>query len=449
MNIPLSPPPFSDLPGRLTQAKLERIFAATPFDADDYLHWDQLRHRQPPPGLSNEEWWWGIKFGRLGGMRPLPLADAAGRPFQYTLANPLLEQMHVIDSQARGPIAMDEQTTSRESRDRYIVSSLMEEAITSSQLEGAPTTRKVAVEMLRSGRRPRNHGERMILNNFVAMQHLGTLRDQPLTPDSVLHLHRILTRDTLDDRAAAGRLQKPGERRVRVWDDRDGTVVHDPPPAEQLPRWFQDLCEFANRSLTGGAFIPPVIRAIVLHFWLAYDHPFVDGNGRTARALFYWAMLHHGYWLAEFPSISRLLRKAPAQYARAFLYSETDDNDLSYFILHQLRIIRAAIGELNRWLARKAGELQALDRRARTMTWMNYRQRALIAHALRHPGTTYTIQSHRRSHDVAYATARSDLLELADRGLLDQGKAGRAMIFRAVPDLERRLRGKLNAPQGA
>ena len=84
------------------------------------------------------------------------------------------------------------------------------------------------------------------------------------------------------------------------------------------------------------------IRAIILHFWLAYGHPFVDGNGRTARALFYWAMLHEGYWLFEFISISNILRKAPAQYGLSFLYSETDDNDLTYFIVAQTKVIRRA-----------------------------------------------------------------------------------------------------------
>ena len=62
-----------------------------------------------------------------------------------------------------------------------------------------------------------------------------------------------------------------------------------------------------------GGFIHPMIRSIILHFWLAYDHPFVDGNGRTARALFYWSMLRHGYWLFEFISISQIILKGPDQ----------------------------------------------------------------------------------------------------------------------------------------
>ena len=91
------------------------------------------------------------------------------------------------------------------------------------------------------------------------------------------------------------------------------------------------MCDFAN-SKTPEGFVHPVLRSIILHFWLAYDHPFVDGNGRVARALFYWSMLRHGYWLFEFVSISQIILKAPVKYGRAFLYTETDDNDLTYFI---------------------------------------------------------------------------------------------------------------------
>jgi Fic family protein len=63
-------------------------------------------------------------------------------------------------------------------------------------------------------------------------------------------------------------------------------VFHTPPPAAELPARLEAMCDFAN-SKTPDTFIHPVVRGIFLHFWLAYDHPFVDGNGRTARALFY------------------------------------------------------------------------------------------------------------------------------------------------------------------
>ena len=198
------------------------------------------------------------------------------------------------------------------------------------------------------------------------------------------------------------------------------------------------MCDFANGKTPRG-FVHPVVRSIILHFWLAYNHPFIDGNGRTARALFYWSMLHHGYWLFEFLSISQILLKAPAKYARAFLYTETDENDLTYFILHQLDVIQRAIQGLHEYIKRKTRQLQVAEHELRGSAALNHRQRALISHALRHPHHRYTIHSHRMSHDVVYQTGRTDLLDLRDRGLLYARKIGRTWYFTPADGLEQKL----------
>jgi hypothetical protein len=70
---------------------------------------------------------------------------------------------------------------------------------------------------------------------------------------------------------------------------------------------------------------------------------------------------------------------------------------------------------------------------------LNHRQQAIISHAVRHPGFTYNIAGHMARHDIVYATARLDLLGLAERRFLEQRKAGRALVFIAPPDLEKRL----------
>ena len=329
-----------------------------------------------------------------------------------------------------------------DTRDRFIIDSLIEEAITSSQLEGASTTRAAAKDMLRAGRRPRDRSERMIHNNYRAMEAVRRIRSEALALPEVLRLHAMLTDDTLDDPEAAGRIQRPGDERVRVVDHRDQRVLHTPPPAEELPERLAAMIRFANREADeDGGFLHPVIRAIVLHFWLAYEHPFEDGNGRTARALFYWSMLHHDYWMFEFISISRQLVQAPARYARAFLHTETDGNDLTYFIVHQIGVILRALDDLDTWIERKIGETREVERILKGSTSLNHRQLALLAHALRHPDTACTIREHRTSHGVAYATARADLLRLAELGLLDQRRIGKkASVFDTPPGLEARIR---------
>jgi Fic family protein len=181
----------------------------------------------------------------------------------------------------------------------------------------------------------------------------------------------------------------------------------------------------------------PVVRAILLHFWLAYDHPFEDGNGRTARALFYWAMLRQGYWLFEFISISSILKKAQAQYGRSFQYTETDDNDATYFINFQLEVIARALDAADKYLTRKTQEIADAERRLKECGEFNYRQLALLSHALRKPATEYTVKSHSVSHNVTAATARTDLHNLVEAGLLEERrpKSGRKVIYAVSPNL--------------
>ena len=410
-----------------------------PRSRTQYLHWDKLRQLQPPAGLSTDEWWLQLKFARNASIRPLSLHDPAGRPFTFNLPDVVLRMLHHVDQRCSGEIAMSEVVTAEgQARRHYLVNSLMEEAIRSSQLEGATTSRRVAKELLRSGREPTDRSERMILNNYRALQYMREDMDV-LTPAAVLELHHILTEGTLDNPDAAGRLQRPDEDRVAVFDRDDQTLLHSPPPAEQLPERLQALCDFANES-RGETFVHPVVRAVLLHFWLGYDHPFEDGNGRTARALFYWSMRRQGYWLVEYLSVSRILRDAPSQYGKAYLLTEKDEGDTTYFLLHQLEVIERAIDQLHDYLQRKVSEVREVERLIRGAPDFNHRQLALLSDALRGAEHDYTFGGHALSHDVTHETARTDLSALADAGLLQRRRAGRSFVFKAPFDLAERLK---------
>ena len=443
MKLPVDPPNLELLGKELASdpAAFTRLWVNGINPAPDgrYRHWDEIRFRKPPDGLTREHWWLAIKLARALILKPLPLIGNDGRPFQFAMPDPALEMVQSIDRDASGRIQASEQVTNPATRDRYLVSSLIDEAITSSQLEGAATTYSVAKEMLRSGRDPRDRNEQMILNNYRAMRHVRDLTDSPLTPEVVLRLQRMLTSETLDDPSASGRLRTL-EEQVKVWDARDGTVLHIPPPSEQLEERLRLMCAFANGEIP-NFYVHPVVRAALLHFWLAYDHPFVDGNGRTARALFYWSMLRSGYWLCEYLSISGVVKKMPGQYMRAYLYSETDSNDATYFVLFHLRVVRVAIRELHAYLERKMTELRGTEQLLRK-SHLNHRQLTLIGHALRHPDAEYTIESHRSSHDVVYQTARADLLDLTSRGLLEKRRLARRFAFFPPGDLSEKVRAQ-------
>ena len=444
MRMPKAPPPFQ---GVLASSSADRIGTLLRSDIGNlpngkYLHWDQVRVRPPPSGYSSREWWAAIKFKRISSRHALPFEDKSGVPFSFNDSGDLYRLLHEVDREASGRIEVPRaDVVNPDQRERFVMNSLIEEAITSSQLEGAATTRHVAKEMLRSGRQPTDNSERMIVNNHVGMEFLRANADEDLSVPMLLELQRILTEGTLDDANAVGRFRNESDD-VHVVDQRDGTIVHVPPPANELDSRMARLLEFAN-ARNEDQFVHPVVRAILLHFMIGYDHPFVDGNGRTARALFYWSMARSGYWLTEFLSISTIIRKSPALYVRAYVYSETDDNDVTYFLVYNLRVISRAIQALHVYLTRKARESLALEetlRGADLAHILNHRQIALLSHVLKYPDTTYTIESHRRSHNVTYETARTDLIGLNKLGFVDASKRGRKLVYRRHPDFESRIR---------
>jgi Fic family protein len=442
MKIPHAPPDMDSLFSSLNPGELHQLLSVQPGPLV-YLHWDELRHRDPPEGLNHEAWWLGLKLARQALLKPLPLVDGAGRSFYFGVPEPVLIDLHHIDQDAAGEIKSAADSATPGHGDRYLLRSVIEEAITSSQLEGASTTRKVAAEMLRSGRAPKDRSEQMILNNFSAMQAIQEFKHEPLTPARVLEIHRMVSEGTLDDPADVGQLRQSND--IRVVNNDDGTILHQPPDFRELPERLARVCAFANADEDQRPFVHPVLRAILLHFMIGYDHPFADGNGRTARALFYWSLLRSGYWLAEYISISHILRKAPAQYGRAYLYVESDGGDTTYFLIHQLAAIRKAIRSLHDYLARKAKEQRGLDRllseSPELRGQLNHRQRALLTHALKHPGTGYRIEGHQQSQGVVYQTARTDLLQLVELGFLEKIKEGRAFVFLAPEDLAKRMSG--------
>lgn len=406
--------------------------------SDRYLSWEELRYKNPPKGITNAEWWIGLKIQRMNGRRDTPLSDKQGHPFTFSYTNMMLDLAHRIDLKAGGALTSEaDDLLSEAGRNKYLLTSIMEESIMSSMLEGAVVTRSEAKEMLRTNRRPVNEHERMVMNNYLTLQKIQAWKHEDFTPERILELHRCMTQGTLAPAEKAGKL-RTDEDDVRVETAIEGDLVHLPPPAAELPERLQRLCDFANEK-DSPFFLHPVVRAIILHFWLAYDHPFVDGNGRTARALFYWMMLREGFWAFEYLSISREIFAHSKRYYAAFLHTEEDDNDLNYFICDQLRTIEESITNLYRYIERKLAEQKQLRGRLKETAMLNHRQRAHILHLLKHPDMVTNVSGYCREHDVVRQTARTDLAQLVNMGLLTTVRQKREFLYHPVADFEQRI----------
>jgi len=399
-----------------------------------YSHWDKIRHLPIPENFSCiDEYWHFIRVSRMQQQKKLPFTE----DFSFVLTDDIQEKMHQIDSTMHGSV---EAKKIGENRDKYIIGSLIDEAISSSQLEGAATTRKVAREMLKHDKSPEDYSQRMIYNNYQAIKFIDKHKHDDLTPSLILELHRIVADGAIDNPNDAGRLRVDNE--IKVVDNRTGKNLHTPPHYNTLAKRLELLCDFANGN-SPDSFIHPIIRAMVVHFILAYDHPFADGNGRTARALFYWVILKNNYWLFQYITLSTYIKKAQIQYGESFLMVETDEFDLTYFLNSQLKFITQAIEGLFDYVDRKqqaqAQAVELLESYLRDGR-VNSRQAMLIQSALKNAGKAYTIEGHKITNNIGYRAAREDLLGLAKLELLQQSKKGRAFVFIAPNDLEKRIK---------
>lgn len=438
---------FSDLPS-CTDPGAIPLRGSREFELllGEYCPWRKVRPIARNLGLKPESAWAMVKGSRLFGWRSLEILQADSSSFCVCLGPHALEPLHRIDraTGGGGPAILAPETGDlgdESMRLRLRFKSLMYEAAESSLIEGAATTRKEAVELLRSGREPATTGERMVVNNFVAMQRIKNRLDHALSLEMLIELQTILTRGTLTKPDEAGRLRRPDED-VRVVDDL-GEAIFTPPTAADLPQRLESLCRFANTDHSRGPdFLHPIVKACILHFMVGYEHPFCDGNGRTARAVFYWFALRSGYDIFEYTAISELIRKGYARYPQAFLDSELDEGDLTYFVLYHLDIIEQSLDRLAERLRHEQAKIQRSRAFLRVAKNINLRQRLLLEHALRHPLTHYTVKSHANSNGIVLATSRADLDELVRLRLMVTTKKGKQVLYLAAPGLDARLNKK-------
>lgn len=441
MKLPMPAPNFDELWNEIIQRpeNFTKILSAEVNDAE-YLHWDQLRYKEVPKGFNHREWWLALKLQRRKQSRRIGLVDKSGRNFSFSMTDELLRMSEEIARRAGALNSPGSLKLGQASEVNYVVRSLVEEAVTSSQLEGASTSRRDAVAMLESGRRPVTKSEIMILNNYQAMQQIKESYESDMSPEAVKELHRVLTDGTLDDPSEAGKLETAEHERVAVWDDSSGEVLHRPPAAELLPQRLEDLCSFANGQMKNEPYFPPVVRAVIVHFMFGYDHYFVDGNGRTARTMFYWSMLREGYWLSEYVTISKLLRKAPSRYSNAYLYTEDDESDLTYFIHYQLKIFLRALDELDEYIDVKLKETKELRRALEDpSSELTYRQADIVRHLVDEDSSGIRAAAYARRFKVSEQTARNDLNQLSDMGYLVKRRQGSSNIWMASESLVKQM----------
>jgi Fic family protein len=383
-----------------------------------YLYWDELKYRVSDQ-TEQKYVWTLMKFLRSEKYDQISLKNLE---LNYILLPEINKHLHRFDKYLTGNIEIHSKTLGLDKR--YVVSSLMEEAIASSIMEGAITTRKAAKEMLKQKRKPHNKSEQMVVNGYETMQMIVKRKDEKLSSEFLLDIQRNITRETLDDSSHVGTFRDNND--IIVGNIDSSIIYHTPPSYKDINDLIEEVCAFANND---EEFIHPIIKGIILHFMIGYIHPFNDGNGRTARSVFYWYVLSRGYWLFEYMAVSRRILKSKKNYGLSYLFTEYDEMDLTYFIKYNAEAIEDALNDLLGYITSKQTEHIEAQKIIEKIKGLNFRQAYILEEIMKNPEKSYTIQEISETYHVVYQTARTDLLFLKRKGYLTMKQISKKFIF--------------------
>ncbi len=378
---------------------------------DGYEYWDTVKYKKLTSGITDIDLWTYVKASRVN----LTIGVWHNPLLMLGLTNRMQRLCHEFDMNFGGSWG-DSSVIPAESRQQYLVSSLMEEAIYSSQMEGAATTRKVAKDMLRKKMSPRDKSQQMIVNNYQTINYIAEHKTDSLTPELLLHVHQLMTSNTLDSPDDSGRFRKNDD--IVVENGITHETVHIPPTYTEIPSFVKSLCDFFNETHS-KVFIHPIIRGIIIHFMIAYVHPFADGNGRTARAMFYWYMLRQGYWLTEYMSISRVIAKSKKAYEKSFLYAEADMLDIGYFVNYNLGVLEKSFKQLQEYIKRKQLDKNSANKFFKLGN-INERQAQILKMYYEDPALILTVKDVQVKFLVTPTTAKNDLMLLLERKFIKE-----------------------------
>ena len=421
MKKPISPPPIEGIFKETDLSKIDvnsHIEAAIAFNSD-YSHWDRVRYRTKE-GLDAKIVWAFMKIMRENNSKHIRIGELE---MKYSLIEGFQKTIHEIDMNAQTSPLSQNGLNEKEMR-IYSVSSVMEEAIASSQIEGAAITTQAAKKMLREKRRPQNASEQMIVNNYNAMRLIKSLKDKELTREIILEVHREITRNTTDDHTYEGRFRDTDD--IVVSDRYSDDESYKPIGSDKIERTMKELCDYVNNE---EVFVHPLVKAMIIHFLIAYIHPFVDGNRRLARSLFYWYLLKKGYWIVEYLSLSKAIEKDKPKYYRSYLLSETDENDLTYFIKFNLEKMKEALEDFIGHVEHKRKEQREYEQKVSGNLLLPMRQQMIIMDAMR-SGESFSIYEIQSKYQVTYQTARTDVMHLEELGMIEKtGKKSNQILY--------------------
>ena len=390
----------------------------------NYYNKEEVGYRLSPEIKLDQLWPELVRF-RQAKAEFLPFKDQAGKPFWFVLTPQLQEYLHQVDSRGKDSLYS---VVKEEIRAELTEQALVEEAMFSSAIEGAFSTIARARELIIEGKEPKDTSDQMVANNGRVMRYVLEQREAPCSIELMHAIQRLVTEKTLEHEADAGRFR---DGPIFVVNQRRETI-YAAPPADTVQPSMDTLIQWINEG-EQQPFIHPILRAAIIHTYLVYVHPYVDGNGRTARALFYWYLLKHRYEFFRYFSISSIIQETRQRYYKVLKDMEDHEADVTYVLLYMAEsVVRAIDVILQRITERYRRDILFANIRERNII-LNERQARFLKYLTVSKEKRGTIAKYQKDCKVVYETARRDLAQLETLGILAKGKQSHQFIYTLNP----------------
>jgi Fic family protein len=251
----------------------------------------------------------------------------------------------------------------------------------------------------------------------LVARYLG--KEDPITEELIKDIHRTLVKEV------RGGEYSPGEYRGiqnYIINSATGEIVYTPPAAIFVPDMMEELLEWINRQRD----ISSLLLAGIAQFQFVHIHPFLDGNGRTARLLSTLILYKTGYDFKRLFTLSEYYDRDRPAYYRAIQSVRDSDMDMTGWLEYFTEGLKTQLVEVQ-----ERGELaikRDMLRERITALGLKERQEAVVEYVFQQGKITN--REYQQLCKVSQATAKRDLQEMVDKGVLEQvGKKGRGIYY--------------------
>jgi len=385
-----------------------------------YLNKKEIMYRLPSTVPINE-FWPELLQARKELKIELPLWDKDEHNMWICMLPNMQDKLKEIDKKAKHEIY---DYIPDKMKETIIFEALVDEAFYSSVIEGAFSTKKRSKEMIMKKEIPANKSEQMIFNNHEALVFTLENIHKPITEDILLAIYRIVTKNTLDNE---DQVRKYRNDAVFVYDPNMAEPIYEGPDHQNVQALMDLLFVFINRDDD----LHPIIKSAIIHFYFVYVHPFFDGNGRTARCLAYMYLLQKGYNAFKFFSISSVVKEERSKYYKVIKDVEDNESDITYFLKFYNEMILKSVDNILISLMKELRKTIILSEIAASKIVLAKRQKHAINLFFK-KDQKITIAEYAKKYKVVYETARTDLLQLVEIGVLSKAKRGKKYVYRTT-----------------